>query len=132
MRLRRKRNLFNVPVSSMSDVAFLLLIFIMLMALINFRREVRIEFPQVANAKKVSSDKNLEIWVDLAGNLYLDGVLTDINGIQNGIIEAYKISEETRVHILADRGVSFAYVQQVLEVLQILQHRTVSFVVKDP
>ncbi|MDR0472396.1 MAG: biopolymer transporter ExbD [Treponema sp.] len=132
MKLKRKRKDFVVPLSSMSDVAFLLLIFIMLVALINYRKEVRIQYPQADNAKKVSADKNLEIWVDLEGNLYLDGTYSGLDAIEAGIIEAYAKAPDTRVHIIADRGVPFEHVQKALELLQKLQYRTVSFVVKDP
>jgi biopolymer transport protein ExbD len=115
----------------MSDVAFLLLIFIMLVALINYRKEVKIEYPEAETAKKTSAEKNLEIWVDSAGSLYLDGTPAAINTIEAGIIEAYRTAPDTRVHIIADRNTPFEYVHRVLEILQILQYRVVSFVVKD-
>ena len=132
MKLKRTRKDFFVPLSSMSDVAFLLLIFIMLVALINYRKEVKIEFPEVDNSKRVSSENNLEIWVDLAGNLYLDGNPASLDAVEMGIIDAYIKAPETRVHILADKNSPFENIHKVLELLQILQYRTVSFVVKDP
>jgi biopolymer transport protein ExbD len=131
MKLSRRRQNFVVPLNSMSDVAFLLLIFIMLVALINYRREVKIEYPEAETAKKTSAEKNLEIWVDMSGSLYLDGLLSDINTIEAGIIEAYRAAPDTRVHIIADRNTPFEHVHRVLEILQILQYRVVSFVVKD-
>jgi biopolymer transport protein ExbD len=115
----------------MSDVAFLLLIFIMLVALINYRKEVKIEYPEAKTAKKTSAEKNLEIWVDLAGNLYLNGTGSDIGTIEAGIIEAYQKAPDTRVHIIADKDTPFENVNRVLEILQLLQYRVVSFVVKD-
>ena len=132
MKLKRTRKDFFVPLSSMSDVAFLLLIFIMLVALINYRKEVSIEFPEVENSKRVSSENNLEIWVDLAGNLYLDGNPSNLDTVEMGIIDAYIKAPDTRVHILADKNSPFENIHKVLELLQILQYRTVSFVVKDP
>jgi biopolymer transport protein ExbD len=115
----------------MSDVAFLLLIFIMLVALINYRREVKIEYPEAEAAKKTSAEKNLEIWVDREGALYLDGVPSELAAVEAGIIEAYQKAPDTRVHIIADRNTPFAYIHRVLQVLQLLQYRVVSFVVKD-
>ncbi|GHV74974.1 hypothetical protein AGMMS49940_22760 [Spirochaetia bacterium] len=43
MNLKRRKRDFIVPMNSMSDVAFLLLVFIMLVSLINYRREVKID-----------------------------------------------------------------------------------------
>jgi biopolymer transport protein ExbD len=131
MKLARKSRRFTVPLNSMSDVAFLLLIFIMLVALINYRKEVKIEYPEAEAAKKTSAEKNLEIWVDRAGNLYLDGTGSDLGTIEAGIIEAYQSAPDTRVHIIADRDTPFERVNRVLGILQLLQYRVVSFVVKD-
>jgi biopolymer transport protein ExbD len=130
MNLRKKRKQFIIPVNSMSDIAFLLLIFIMLVALINYRKEVPIDYALAETPKKVSAENNLEIWVDRQGNLYLDGDYCDIGTIEAGIIEAYTHAPETRVHIIADKDTSFMHVQGVLEILQLLQYRVVSFVVK--
>jgi biopolymer transport protein ExbD len=131
MKLARRSRRFTVPLNSMSDVAFLLLIFIMLVALINYRKEVKIEYPEAETAKKTSAEKNLEIWVDRAGNLYLDGTASDPGTIEAGIIEAYQKAPDTRVHLIADRNTPFERVSRVLEILQLLQYRVVSFVVKD-
>jgi biopolymer transport protein ExbD len=131
VKLKREKKSFIIPTNSMSDVAFLLLIFIMLVSLINYRKEVKIDYPEAEDAKKVSDKKNLEIWVDKSGKLYLDGVLSAFSAIEAGIVDAYRKAPETRVHIIADRDTAFENVQQVLGVLQILQYRVVSFVVKD-
>ena len=131
MKLRRKRKAFFVPVFSMSDIAFLLLIFIMLVSLINYRTEVSIKYPEAETAKRVSVEKNLEIWVDREGRLYLDGNPSTLPLIERGIVEAYRNSPDTRVHIIADRDTSFSNVHSVLGILQHLQYRTVSFVVKN-
>jgi biopolymer transport protein ExbD len=121
---------FIIPLSSMSDVAFLLLIFIMLVSLINYRREVKIAYPEAEAAKKTSAENNLEIWVDKAGKLYLDGIESDVTAIEDGIISAYRTAPDTRVHIIADKDTPFEYVNRVLSLLQILQYRVVSLVVK--
>jgi biopolymer transport protein ExbD len=117
--------------NSMSDVAFLLLIFIMLVSLINYRREVKIDYPEAEAAKKTSAEKNLEIWVDRGGVVYLDGVPSSLGAIEIAITDIYRNSPDTRVHIIADRDTPFVEVNKVLRVLQLLQYRVVSFVVKD-
>jgi biopolymer transport protein ExbD len=115
----------------MSDVAFLLLIFIMLVSLINYRREVKIAYPEADTARRTSAEKNLEIWVDREGRIYLDGVPADIGAVENEITEIYRNAPDTRVHIISDRDTPFERVNQVLSVLQLLQYRVVSLVVKN-
>ena len=131
MILKRKRKSFFVPMSSMSDVAFLLLIFIMLVSLINYRKVVKIEYPEAETAMNVSGENNYEIWVDFSGSLYLNGNESDLEAVEQGILEAYRKSPNTRIHVIADRDTPFENVHRVLSIMQLLQYRVVSFVVKN-
>ncbi|MDR2483233.1 MAG: biopolymer transporter ExbD [Treponema sp.] len=131
MKLSRRRRRFAVPLNSMSDVAFLLLIFIMLVSLINYRREVKIEYPEAAAAKRTSAEKNVEIWIDAGGGVYLDGAPCTLQTVELAVEDLYRNAPDTRLHIIADRGTPFREVHRVLRVLQALQYRVVSFVVKN-
>ena len=131
MRIKQERKQALVPLSSTSDIAFLLLIFIMLVSLINYRKSVNIQYAEAETARIVSVERNLEIWVDSLGNYFLDGNPSPLIQIEHGIIEAYRNAPEIRVHIIADRDTSFENVHRVLEILQLLEYRLVSFVVKN-
>jgi biopolymer transport protein ExbD len=116
----------------MSDVAFLLLIFIMLVALINYRREVNIEYPEANTALRTSAKKNLEIWIDREGGIYLDGAPATLPDVEDTVAELYRRAPDTRLHIIADRNTPYEKISGILEILQLLQYRVVSFVVKEP
>jgi biopolymer transport protein ExbD len=131
MKLNRKKKEFYIPLNSMSDVAFLLLIFIMLVALINYRKEVKIEYPEAQTALRTSSEKNLEVWIDREGGIYLDGDPADRLALEYKIDELYRTAPDTRVHIIADKNTPYEKINNILEVMQILQYRVVSFVVKN-
>ena len=131
MKLRRKRKVFFIPLFSMSDIAFLLLIFIMLVALINFRVEVKIDYPEANMALRTTAEKNLEVWIDRDGGIYLDGIPSDHSTLENKVAELYRTAPDTRIHIIADRNTPYEKINRVLEVLQILHYRVVSFVVKN-
>ena len=131
MNLKRKRKDFFIPLCSMSDIAFLLLIFIMLVALMNYRREVKIEYPEAQTQQRVSEKNNLEIWIDRFGATYLDGLPCTLEAIENAVGDLYRTAPDTRLHIIADRNTPFQEVYRVLQILQLLQYRVVSFVVKD-
>jgi len=131
MKLRRRKKNFTIPLNSMSDVAFLLLIFIMLVALINYRKEVKIEYPEAKTALRTTAEKNLEIWVDREGEIYLDGDYGDYLALENKIAELYRTAPDTRIHIIADRNTPYEKINSILEIFQVLQYRVVSFVVKN-
>jgi biopolymer transport protein ExbD len=132
MKLKRGKNkIFFIPTNSMSDVAFLLLIFIMLVALINYRKEVKIEYPEANTALRTSAEKNLEVWIDKDGEIYLNGNESNLSAFEQEIAELYRSAPDTRVHIIADKNTPYEKINAALEVLQILQYRVVSFVVKN-
>jgi biopolymer transport protein ExbD len=115
----------------MSDVAFLLLIFIMVVALVNYRKEVKIDYPEAGTAQKTNTEQNLEIWIDRQGGIYINGYPANLTELEWEISELYIKAPDTRIHIIADRYTSYEKINSTLEVLQILQYRTVSFVVKN-
>jgi biopolymer transport protein ExbD len=131
MKLERKKPMVSIPLNAMSDVAFLLLIFIMLVSLINYRKEVKIEYPEAEQIAKVSDVKNLEIWIDKAGAVYIDGDPASLDTVESMVSTIYRTEPDTRIHIIADRNTSFENVNNVLQILQILEYRVVSLVVKD-
>ena len=132
MKLKRGKNKnFTIPLNSMSDVAFLLLIFIMVIALINFRKEIHIEYAVAETVLNTSAEQNLEVWVDHEGNIYIAGDPADIPTLEQVVADLYTGAPDTRIHILADKNTPYEKIHAVLEVLQILQYRTVSFVVKN-
>ena len=131
MRLKRSRGLgFHVPISATSDIAFLLLIFIMLVALISYRQEVAIDYAEAETVLKTDANLNLEIWIDRDGAVYLDGFPANLEEVADAVADLYVSAPDTRVHVIADRNTRYANVNAVLEVLQVLQYRTVSFVVR--
>jgi len=130
MKLKRKRNIFLIPVFSTSDIAFLLLIFIMLVSLINYRKEIKIDYPEAKSAQKTTAEKNLELWIDMEGKLYLDGEDSDYRSLERKIANLYINAPDTRVHVIADKNTPYININSVLEVLQAFQYRVVSFAVK--
>ncbi|MDR0663571.1 MAG: biopolymer transporter ExbD [Spirochaetaceae bacterium] len=132
IRISRKHRLLVIPMNAMSDVAFLLLIFIMLVSLINYRKEVKIEYPEAAEAlKKVSDKKNLEVWIDKSGYIYLDGNPASLAEAEDAVGSLYRTAPDTRIHIIADKNVPFSSVNAFLEILQLLEYRVVTFVVQE-
>jgi len=130
MKLKRKNKAFEVSIFSTSDIAFLLLIFIMLVSLINYRKEVKIEYPEAQMALRTTAEKNLEVWVKKDGSIYLDGEPSNHAALENKITVLYTTAPDTRVHIIADRNTPYEKINSILEIFQILQYRVVSFVVK--
>ena len=127
---RRAKILPIIPINSMSDIAFLLLIFIMLISLINYKKEIKIEYPEAEYKEVTQADKNFEIWIDSDGVIYFKGKIVNVNLLEGMIVDAVTKDPETRIHIIADKNTKYKNVDNIIEILKLLQHRVVSFVVK--
>lgn len=127
---KNKRRSPIVPINAMSDIAFLLLIFIMLVSLINYRKEVKIEYPEAKFQETTQADKNIEIWIDSVGNKYYNGHPVNMGDIEGLIVEEVAENPSIRIHIIADKKTPYRHVNDIVEILKLLQHRAVSFVVK--
>ncbi len=128
---RRNRRRPIVSISAMSDIAFLLLIFILLISLINYRREIPIRYPEAETIETTQGDKNLEVWIDPTGGTFIQGVRYNLSGIEEIIVEGIQKNPSLRIHILADRETPYRYVHGVMEILRRLQHRVVSLVIRE-
>ena len=74
---------------------------------------------------------NFEIWIQKNGVISADGQVLDMTGLENAVVQAVTANPGGRIHIIADRDTPYKYVNCAVNVLQTLQHRVVSFVVKD-
>lgn len=131
MNINRKRRNCSITTSSMSDIGFLLLIFIMLISLMNQRHEQPIEYTEALNLEKTQAEKNFEIWVMADGGVYVDGIRQTGESLEQNIATAVVANPGVRIHVIADRNTPYRYVDSVVQILQRLQHRVVSFVVQE-
>lgn len=128
---RRKRRKPIIPINSMSDIAFLLLIFIMVLSLINYKKEIKIDYAEAEYQEFTQRDKNFEIWIDADGCPYFNGEIIEGNKITEIINEELNKNHDLRFHIIADKKAKYTKVNDVIEILKEMQIYTVSLVVKE-
>ena len=131
LNFKLKRRNPSITTSSMSDIGFLLLIFIMLISLMNQRYEEKINYSESIVLEKTQADSNFEIWIQNNGTISADGKILDERTLEAAVINAVTENPGVRIHIIADRDTPYKYVNNAVMVLQTLQHRVVSFVVKE-
>ena len=77
LNFKLKRRNPSITTSSMSDIGFLLLIFIMLISLMNQRYEEKINYSESTVLEKTQADSNFEIWIQNNGTISADGKILD-------------------------------------------------------
>lgn len=128
---KTKRRKPSVATSSMSDIGFLLLIFIMLISLMNQRYEEKINYSESSVLERTQADENFEIWVQSNGVVSADENILDAAALEKAIVGAIAKNPNVRIHIIADKDTPYKYINGVTSILQSLQHRVVSFVAKE-
>ncbi|WP_053228368.1 ExbD/TolR family protein [Spirochaeta cellobiosiphila] len=129
--IHSKRQSPTPPLSAMSDIGFLLLIFIMLISLINYRKEAKVEYPEAHNAEKTEALHEIEIWIEQNGAIQIDGQYMSDREVENFIVDTFLAQRDTRIHIIADRNTPYRNVDHINRILQNLQYRIVSYDVKE-
>ena len=125
--LRRKRkDLGGIPTASMSDVAFLLLVFFLSTTKFDIKKGLGIVLPAVSDGtqKKVKlKDDNLtKIWIDKDGIITLKSggneQVVPMNKLQKTIHNIVKNNPDMVISLKTDRKSKYQYMVQVLDKLQ--------------
>lgn len=129
--LKKERRKPVIATASMSDIGFLLLIFIMVISLINQKYEEKIEYTEAKQIEKTEADENFEIWIRRDGAVSVEGRYITSDYLESLIVSAVSEDPMVRIHIIADRNTPYKYIDESVKILQKLQHRVVSFVVRE-
>lgn len=117
-----------IPLASMSDIAFLLLIFIILISLSGGKKAI-VDLPD--SKSNIREDKEDCINVILcSSDVLIDKISTgDIK--ENIVHELKKKSQKSRIKIIADKELSFIKIKQILKILERENFKKIQFVVKN-
>jgi biopolymer transport protein ExbD len=95
---KKKSSFIMIPVASMGDIAFLLIIFFMLTS--NFMKEsdIKLEEAQAPDIEEMK-DSQLSVSVDEEGKVYLQGAEISVNNLR-GEVEAFIADKEDKTVML--------------------------------
>jgi len=120
MRLKQKVGTrVNIPTASMSDIAFLLLLFFLVST--KFRKEIgfKVLLPEARATERIIKTENLaRIYINSKGQISVDDFLVNPEGVTARF--KLKVLENPGIiaYIKADKRVKYDYVDQVLEALR--------------
>lgn len=120
MRLRQKVSTrTNIPTASMSDIAFLLLLFFLVST--KFRKEIgfKVLLPEARATERIIKTENLaRVYVNSKGQISVDDFLVLPEGVSTRF--KLKVLENPGIiaYIKADKRVKYDYVDQILEALR--------------
>ena len=123
---RKRKDLGGIPTSSMSDVAFLLLIFFLSTTKFDIKKGLGIVLPAASDnaTKKVKlKNENLtKIWIDKDGIVTLKSgeneQVVPMNDLQKMVNQIIKDNPDMVISLKTDRKSKYQYMVKVLDKLQ--------------
>ncbi len=114
---RKHRSMSIIPLPSMADIAFLLLIFFITTSILEIEREIPMSLPEAAMAK-TETKKHIKIWIDGRGELYFNDKKDTLDNLYLHARYMVASRPDLRALISADRAIPFEYVNRTLETLR--------------
>ena len=120
----KNRDEFNLDITPLIDVVFLLLIFFMVSTTFKHESEINITLPSASNKTVTQKPDAINIGLDLKGNIYIDGkrlINSEFKTIKSALFDRIKKSEKPPVIISADSNVKYQSVIYLLDTLRQLE-----------
>jgi biopolymer transport protein ExbD len=116
--INRRHTLRGIlPLTSMADIAFILLIFFILTSTIDMDRSIPVNLPETETSAG-GSYKFFHVWINSSGDIYLRGEKKS----EDDLIELarYRAIDNPDIKGLigAEKGISFSKVNRVMELLR--------------
>ena len=117
----KNRDEFNLDITPLIDVVFLLLIFFMVSTTFKHQSEINITLPSASNNTTTEKPDAINVGLDLTGNIYINGEKlrnSEFQTIKAALLGKIKDSEIPPVIINADANVKYQSVIYLLDTLR--------------
>ncbi|MFA5857884.1 MAG: biopolymer transporter ExbD [Elusimicrobiota bacterium] len=129
IKIRRRK--VNIPVSSMSDIAFLLLIFLMVTTLTSSQKAVTVTLPQVVKASKIDAKKRINVYIKKDGKLFYNSKQVDTDKLMDILENLAVFNKHATVFLYSDVDTEYRHVDSVIQILKNVQIRNCVFATKN-
>jgi len=125
MKIRRKfKTIIILPFISMADIAFLLLIFLIINSVITPEQKIILDLPESKIFEKANEKINIEFFVTKKGKIFLNGEEISIEEIDS----IFAIKKECIIS--ADKDTEFIKIFKLIEKLKQSRYEKIYFKVK--
>jgi len=129
--LRKKKVPPSVPVSSMADIAFLLLVFFMVTSVLDSDPDLPISLPDVPGGEQLNKKiANLYLSADAKRTVYFNSIERPLNEALSEIRAKLMVTPDMKVLIHADENLTYAEIDSVFESLKEIGALKISLVTK--
>ena len=129
MKIRRKKIVPSIPVSSMADIAFLLLVFFMVTSVLDTEPDIPIVLPDVPGGEQLSK-KIANIYISGNKTIYYNSVKMPLPEAINNVRSKMSTSPDLKVLLHADKDLAYDEIDKIFEMLKEAGALKISLVTK--
>lgn len=127
IKIRKKKNINALESGSLSDLAFLLIIFFIVIAVFNVNMGFLLELPRQNSSKIVNTQDIIRVTIEADGQIICDNEPSDIKKLRAAVEERIKVRPNMTLFLLIDPEVEYQTVVSVVEVIRSMQVENFSF-----
>lgn len=127
--MKKRRNI-SVPVVAMADIAFLLLIFLMVTSLASPQKNIHLSLPKIITPEKIAMKNTENIFVDKEGKCFLEGKETTLENLEEKLYNIAMSNKNITIFLHADEDTDYAYVDKIVTRLYLNKLQKCVFVTK--
>jgi len=129
---RKRRNRIDIAESgALSDLAFLLIVFFIVIAVFNINKGFLIELPKKDSHKIVSSDDIVRVFLDEDGTLFVRGEKVSAGELENKVKEVRDIRPNMTFMLAIHPQTRYQNVVEIVELVRTLEIDNFSFAMKE-
>ena len=117
---RKSKAESDIPMSSIADIAFLLIIFFMVTTTFPQERPRRMPWPEAEATEKMDEQRKniLHVFVTEEGNIFINDQLIPNEQVSNLIAPMYSENQSLLISLRADRNTPYGTIYNIQEELQ--------------
>jgi len=108
----------RIPVASMADIAFLLIIFYMSTTIFRMENGLPVTLPEAESAERLQNEHLAHVWIGARGEVSIDDRIVPVDGIAPVVARKLQADPALTVAVVADGRVPYRVVARALEELQ--------------
>ncbi|MBD3349085.1 MAG: hypothetical protein GF400_07825 [Candidatus Eisenbacteria bacterium] len=128
MELRRKaRTGAKIPMSSMADIAFLLIVFFMVTTIFKLEQGLAITLPRSEAGEKIPRERIAHVWIDERSTILIDDLVVGLDDIEPMVTAKIRENPALIIAFNTDDAARYRVVNQAMDRLKRANALRVSF-----
>ncbi len=128
---KRKKNTAEIPTSSMADIAFLLLIFFLVVTTISSDKGIDLTLPPEGDVKAIPQTNITNILINDAGNILIDEEPRMMNQVKDIVKEKIAKNDKMIISVKTTRGTPYRVFIAVMDQLKQAEAKKISIAEPD-